>query len=102
MYRHAGHALQVLLVHPGGPFWARRDDGAWSILKGEYGQGALPDSSRREKAVFLHERSLIKIDRFATQVPGLGNERMPRRGGGMLVLGGNIFAGLRWTGAVKE
>ena len=29
--------LRVLLVHPGGPFWARRDDGAWSIPKGEYG-----------------------------------------------------------------
>ncbi len=28
---------EVLLVHPGGPFWARRDDGAWSIPKGEYG-----------------------------------------------------------------
>jgi predicted NUDIX family NTP pyrophosphohydrolase len=27
--------LEVLLVHPGGPFWARRDDGAWSIPKGE-------------------------------------------------------------------
>ena len=36
MYRRAGRALQVLLVHPGGPFWARRDAGAWSIPKGEY------------------------------------------------------------------
>ena len=30
-------ALEVLLVHPGGPFWARKDAGAWSIAKGEYG-----------------------------------------------------------------
>lgn len=28
--------VEVLLVHPGGPFWARKDDGAWSIPKGEY------------------------------------------------------------------
>lgn len=34
--RAAGDALEVLLVHPGGPFWARRDAGAWSIPKGEY------------------------------------------------------------------
>src|ERR1700754_4021772 len=32
----AGGELEVLLVHPGGPFWARRDAGAWSIPKGEY------------------------------------------------------------------
>jgi len=36
MYRGAGADLAVLLVHPGGPFWARKDLGAWSIPKGEY------------------------------------------------------------------
>ena len=36
LYRRAP-ALQVLLGHMGGPFWARKDDGAWSIPKGEYG-----------------------------------------------------------------
>lgn len=30
------HQLEVLLVHPGGPYWASKDDGAWSIAKGEY------------------------------------------------------------------
>ena len=35
MYRGAGADLAVLLVHPGGPFWARKDLGAWSIPKGE-------------------------------------------------------------------
>lgn len=34
-YRRAPTGLQVLLVHPGGPFWARKDAGAWSIPKGE-------------------------------------------------------------------
>jgi predicted NUDIX family NTP pyrophosphohydrolase len=35
-YRRTGASWQVLLVHPGGPFWVRKDDGAWSIAKGEY------------------------------------------------------------------
>jgi predicted NUDIX family NTP pyrophosphohydrolase len=51
MYRRRGDALQLLLVHPGGPFWARRDAGAWSIPKGEYGpdEDAL-SAARREFA----------------------------------------------------
>jgi predicted NUDIX family NTP pyrophosphohydrolase len=36
LYRFAGEAPEVLLVHPGGPFWARKDAGVWSIPKGEY------------------------------------------------------------------
>jgi predicted NUDIX family NTP pyrophosphohydrolase len=36
LYRFAGEASEVLLVHPGGPFWARKDAGVWSIPKGEY------------------------------------------------------------------
>lgn len=37
MYRHRpGGALQVLLAHPGGPFWQARDEGAWTLPKGEY------------------------------------------------------------------
>ena len=44
-----GSAVEVLLIHPGGPFWKRRDDGAWSIPKGEIepGETAL-DVARRE------------------------------------------------------
>jgi predicted NUDIX family NTP pyrophosphohydrolase len=41
LYRRNG-ALEVLLVHPGGPFWARKDLGAWSIPKGEYEEGDDP------------------------------------------------------------
>jgi predicted NUDIX family NTP pyrophosphohydrolase len=37
LYRHAGGTVEVLLVHPGGPYWARKDLGAWSIPKGEHG-----------------------------------------------------------------
>jgi predicted NUDIX family NTP pyrophosphohydrolase len=37
LHRGTGTDLEVLLVHPGGPFWAKRDEGAWSIPKGEHG-----------------------------------------------------------------
>jgi predicted NUDIX family NTP pyrophosphohydrolase len=41
--------IEVLLVHPGGPFWRKRDDGAWSIPKGEIEAGEQPiDVARRE------------------------------------------------------
>jgi len=42
LYRKRDGALEVFLVHPGGPFWAKKDDGAWSIPKGEYGEGEDP------------------------------------------------------------
>jgi predicted NUDIX family NTP pyrophosphohydrolase len=35
LFRRDGAGVEVLLVHPGGPFWKRRDDGAWSLPKGE-------------------------------------------------------------------
>ena len=49
MYRMKDGALQVLLVHPGGPFFQNKDDGAWSIPKGEPGAGEdLLDAAQRE------------------------------------------------------
>jgi predicted NUDIX family NTP pyrophosphohydrolase len=42
MYKRSGHGLLLLLVHPGGPFWAKKDLGAWSIPKGEYEEGEDP------------------------------------------------------------
>ena len=39
MYRRRDAGIELLLVHPGGPFWARKDLGAWSIPKGEYAEG---------------------------------------------------------------
>ena len=49
MYRRPDSDLEVFLVHPGGPFWAKKDNGAWSIPKGEYEEreDAL-DAARRE------------------------------------------------------
>jgi len=42
LYRRRGQGIEVLLVHPGGPFWAKKDEGAWSIPKGEYLEGEDP------------------------------------------------------------
>ena len=39
LHRAGNAGREVLLVHPGGPFWARKDAGAWSIPKGEHGDG---------------------------------------------------------------
>ena len=40
LFRRTGGAVEVLLAHPGGPFWSRRDEGAWSIPKGEYDEAS--------------------------------------------------------------
>jgi predicted NUDIX family NTP pyrophosphohydrolase len=49
MYRCHHRELQVFLVHPGGPFWANKDMGAWSISKGEYLDGEIPlEAAKRE------------------------------------------------------
>jgi predicted NUDIX family NTP pyrophosphohydrolase len=42
MYREGPSGIEVLLAHPGGPFWAKRDAGAWSIPKGEIAEGEEP------------------------------------------------------------
>jgi predicted NUDIX family NTP pyrophosphohydrolase len=42
LHRERDGAREVLLVHPGGPFWAKKDAGAWSIPKGEYDDGEDP------------------------------------------------------------
>jgi predicted NUDIX family NTP pyrophosphohydrolase len=53
MFRHNGDTLEVLLVHPGGPFFQRKDEGAWTIPKGE----ALPgeDLLARARTEFEEE-----------------------------------------------
>jgi predicted NUDIX family NTP pyrophosphohydrolase len=49
LHRTRDGALEVLLVHPGGPFWARKDAGAWSIPKGEYADGEDPLACARRE-----------------------------------------------------
>jgi predicted NUDIX family NTP pyrophosphohydrolase len=49
LYRFRGGALEVFLSHPGGPFWAKKDLGVWSIPKGEIDEGEEPlGAARRE------------------------------------------------------
>jgi predicted NUDIX family NTP pyrophosphohydrolase len=49
LYRQRGGKPEVLLVHPGGPFWQRRDEGVWSIPKGEFDENEVGiDVARRE------------------------------------------------------
>lgn len=42
LHRRGDAGIEVLLVHPGGPFWTKKDDGAWSIPKGEHGEADDP------------------------------------------------------------
>src|ERR1700692_1522165 len=49
MYRQLKHKLEVFLVHPGGPFWAKKDQGAWTLPKGEYEEDEDPlEAAQRE------------------------------------------------------
>ena len=49
LYRDGARGREVLLVHPGGPFWARRDAGSWSIPKGVYGDDEEPLAAARRE-----------------------------------------------------
>jgi predicted NUDIX family NTP pyrophosphohydrolase len=64
LYRTGAGGVEVLLGHMGGPFWARKDAGAWSIPKGEYGDDEEPfDVARREFAEELGQA--VPADSFA-------------------------------------
>ena len=77
LYRQRDGKLEVLLVHPGGPFWQRRDEGAWSIPKGEFGENELGiDVARRE---FQEELGTAAPDGDATPLGEV------RQAGGKLV-----------------
>lgn len=49
MYRSSGEGIEVLLAHPGGPFWRKRDLGAWSLPKGELSDGEDPETAARRE-----------------------------------------------------
>jgi predicted NUDIX family NTP pyrophosphohydrolase len=49
LYRRRRGAIEVLLVHPGGPFWRNRDDGAWSIPKGEFDDDEAAEAAARRE-----------------------------------------------------
>ena len=51
LYRRRAGELEVLLAHPGGPFWAKRDLGAWTLPKGEIDEGEDPHAAARREFV---------------------------------------------------
>ena len=67
--RAAGGELQVLLAHPGGPFWRHKDEGAWTIPKGEYAEpeSALASAQREftEETGFAVSPPLIPLGEIA-------------------------------------
>lgn len=59
IHRERAGKVEVFLVHPGGPFWAKKDDGAWSIPKGEFVAGEDPLAVARRE---LHEETGLEVD----------------------------------------
>jgi len=62
VFRRARQRLEVFLVHPGGPFWAKKDAGAWSLPKGEFSAGEDPLAAARRE--FAEETGLSMDGRF--------------------------------------
>ncbi|HZU09994.1 MAG TPA: NUDIX domain-containing protein [Pseudacidobacterium sp.] len=71
MYRRQANGTEVFLVHPGGPFWAKKDLGAWSVPKGEYLPGEDPLTVARRE--FQEETGLEVSGDFLP----LGEEKQP-------------------------
>ncbi len=71
LFRRVGGEIEVLLAHPGGPFWKNKDDGAWSIPKGEYGDDEDPLAAAKRE--FAEETGFTPSGDF---VP-LGEVRQP-------------------------
>jgi len=74
LYRKRSDALEVFLVHPGGPFWWRKDQGAWSIPKGEYEKGDDPIAAAKRE--FHEETGFAPDDR---PLRALGEVRLVSR-----------------------
>jgi len=67
LYRETNGVLEVFLVHPGGPFWAKKDEGAWSIPKGEFEPGEDPLAAARRE--FTEETSFPITGEFVPLTP---------------------------------
>ena len=67
LYRRKRGQIEVFLVHPGGPFWSKRDSGAWSIPKGEYAEGEDPLAAAKRE--FREETSFAILGKFEPLLP---------------------------------
>jgi predicted NUDIX family NTP pyrophosphohydrolase len=67
LYRDSAAGLEVLLVHPGGPFWAKKDDGAWSIPKGEFTGDEEPLAAAKRE--FEEETGVLPTGEFLPLEP---------------------------------
>jgi predicted NUDIX family NTP pyrophosphohydrolase len=72
-FRRAAANFELLLIHPGGPFWAKKDAGSWSIPKGLHLEGE--DALVAAKREFGEETGFVPVGRFI----GLGTFRQPSR-----------------------
>jgi predicted NUDIX family NTP pyrophosphohydrolase len=62
MYRRSGEQLEVFLVHPGGPYWSKKNEGAWTLPKGEFEDGEEPLAAARRE--FYEETGFYADDPF--------------------------------------
>lgn len=92
-YRHRDGLVEVLIGHPGGPYWTSKDDGAWSVIKGEYADEAPEAAARRE---FREETGI--------DVPSGTLEELPeiKQKGGKLVTVFAVEADLDVSGFVSN
>ncbi len=93
LHRRGDAGVEVLLVHPGGPFWARKDEGAWSIPKGEYGADEEPQAAAirelaEELGIALKEACLAPLT-FASHTYATFHLLMP------------LYICRRWDGFVQ-
>jgi predicted NUDIX family NTP pyrophosphohydrolase len=72
LYRRGAESPEVLLVHPGGPFWAKKDEGAWSVPKGEVDPGEEPRACALRE---LEEELGSSLGLTAEQLSELGSVR---------------------------
>jgi predicted NUDIX family NTP pyrophosphohydrolase len=69
VYRHGRAGLEVFLVHPGGPFWAKKDLGAWSIPKGEFDESEEDGLAAAKREFFEEVGQRIEGKAFLALTP---------------------------------
>jgi predicted NUDIX family NTP pyrophosphohydrolase len=82
LFRRQSDAFELFLVHPGGPFWKKKDDGSWSIPKGEYNEGEDPLAAAKRE--FREEVGMAVDGEFVV----LGDVKQP---GGKIITAWGLF-----------